>query len=89
MMIELIFVYILANVLVLYVMVNALIHGNGDFSFVNPVVIYNHIRVNWFGAIVICVLVNVLLPTISIPYWIYKLVTVGRSKDDEIKDWSF
>ena len=89
MIIDLIFGYIIMNTVVLMVMIGALTHGNGNFSFVNPIVIYEHVRVNWFGAILICILLNLLLPSISIPYWIYKLVTVGRSKDDKIKDWSF
>ena len=49
-----------------------------NFSFVNPIVIYNKIKVNWFGAIVLAVIFNILLPAISIPYWIYKIFTVGR-----------
>ena len=88
-MIILLFFYVILNVVALMIMVPASIQGNGNFSFVNPIVIYEHVRVNWFGAILICILLNLLLPAISIPYWIYKLVTVGRSKDDKIKDWSF
>ena len=49
-----------------------------NFSFVNPIVIYNNIKVNWFGAFVLAVIFNILLPIIAIPYWIYKLFTVGR-----------
>ena len=49
-----------------------------NFSFVNPKVIYKNISVNWFGAIILTILLNILLPVIAIPYWIYKLCTIGR-----------
>lgn len=49
-----------------------------NFSFVNPIVIYKNIKVNWFGAFVLAALCNILFPIIAIPYWIYKLFTAGR-----------
>ena len=49
-----------------------------NFSFVNPIVIYNKTKLNWFGVAVLTVIFNILLPVISIPYWIYKIFTVGR-----------
>ena len=49
------------------------------FSFVNPKFIYDNIEVNWFGTLVITIILNVLLPIASIPYWIYKIFTVGRN----------
>ena len=49
-----------------------------NFSFVNPIVIYNKTKLNWFGVAVLTVIFNILLPAISIPYWIYKIFTVGR-----------
>ena len=52
--------------------------GVGNFSFVNPKVIYKNIKVNWFGAWLLAVIFNILLPLVAIPYWIYKLCTVGR-----------
>jgi hypothetical protein len=53
-----------------------------NFSFVNPIVIYKNIPVNWFGVILLTIILNLLFPPISICYWFYKLVTVGR-KDEE------
>ena len=47
-------------------------------SFVNPIVIYDKIKVNWFGAWLLAIVCNVALPVIAIPYWIYKICTVGR-----------
>lgn len=47
-------------------------------SFVNPIVIYNSIKVNWFGACLLAIVCNVALPVVAIPYWIYKICTVGR-----------
>lgn len=54
--------------------------GNGvtGWEGVNPVWIYNHCRVNAFGAVVLCLLTNSLCPIASIAYWFYKLCTVGR-----------
>ena len=44
----------------------------------NPVYIYNDRSVNWFGAVVIALFMNVLCPVISIIYWFSKLCTIGR-----------
>lgn len=52
--------------------------GGANFSYVNPKVIYNNIKVNWFGAWFMAIVFNIALPIIAIPYWIYKLFTVGR-----------
>ena len=49
-----------------------------NFSFVNPKVIYNNIKVNWFGAWLLAIVCNILFPVVSIPYWIYKICTIGR-----------
>lgn len=48
------------------------------FSFVNPKVIYRKIRVNWFGVILLTIVFNACFVIVSIPYWIYKICTVGR-----------
>ena len=48
------------------------------FTFVNPKVIYKNLHVNWFGTMLLTIIFNILLPVISIPYWIYKLCTIGR-----------
>lgn len=49
-----------------------------ECDFFNPVWIYNHRRVNYFGASLIGVLYNFVCPLASIYYWIKKLCTVGR-----------
>ena len=54
------------------------INDNANFSFVNPIVIYYRIDVNWFGAWLLALIANICLPIIAIPYWIYKICTVGR-----------
>ena len=77
-MIEILLLFwIVINITALFVVAIASVDG-ANFSFVNPIVIYNKIKVNWFGAIVLAVIFNILLPAISIPYWIYKIFTVGR-----------
>lgn len=58
------------------------ITDNINFSFVNPIVIYRSIPVNWFGTLLLTIILNILLPSIAIPYWIYKICTVGRKKDE-------
>ena len=69
--------YILINIIVLVgILVDA--DCGANFSFVNPFVIYENIKVNWFGAVLLTILANVCLPVCAIPYWIYKLSTVGR-----------
>lgn len=49
-----------------------------NLSFLNPRVIYDGIRVNWFGAIFLAIVSNLLLPVPAVIYWFYKLCTVGR-----------
>lgn len=51
--------------------------SNG-FEFVNPVFIYKHNHVNWFGAVVVCLLYSLICPVGTVCYWFYKLCTVGR-----------
>ena len=65
------------NILALFILFILSVDG-ANFSFVNPMVIYKNIKVNWFGAWALTILANVLLPLVAIPYWIYKLCTVGR-----------
>lgn len=44
----------------------------------NPVWLYNHIRVNVFGAIFVALIAGVVLAPYAVCYWIYKLCVVGR-----------
>lgn len=44
----------------------------------NPVFLYEHSRVNWFGAAMLGLFANLLCPIGTIIYWFYKLCTVGR-----------
>lgn len=84
-MTELLGFWIVLNILCYVVMIIFMCEQATDefnFSFVNPLVIYKHIKVNWFGAILLTILANVVFIAVSIPYWIYKLCTVGR-KDEE------
>ena len=69
--------WVAINFIALFALAIASVDG-ANFSFVNPIVIYNKIKVNWFGTIVLAVIFNILLPAISIPYWIYKIFTVDR-----------
>lgn len=49
-----------------------------NFSFVNPLVIYKNIKVNWFGAAILAIIFNIVFIAAAVPYWFYKLCTCGR-----------
>lgn len=44
----------------------------------NPLYIYKDRRVNWFGAFVVALIMNVICPIVSVVYWFSKLCTVVR-----------
>ena len=69
--------WIAANILSVFI-VGIMSADGANLSFVNPIVIYNKIRVNWFGAWLLAIVCNVVLPIVAIPYWIYRICTVGR-----------
>lgn len=76
-------IYLGLNIVAIFIMLVIIVPAQaGNFSFVNPFVIYDNICVNWFGAIILCIIFNIALPIISIPYWIYKIMTIGRTKRD-------
>ena len=50
----------------------------GNFNFFNPFVIYKKRKVNWFGALLIAIIFNIMFPFVALLYWIYKICTVGR-----------
>lgn len=45
----------------------------------NPVKVYKKFEVNWFGAILVSILNNLICPIVSIYYWICFICTVGRN----------
>lgn len=47
-------------------------------QWINPIVIYNNVPVNWFGCIVLTILAHIAAGPWVIVYWFYKLCTVGR-----------
>lgn len=54
---------------------------NGDtvgLQWINPIVIYDNVSVNWFGCIVLTILAHIVAGPWTIFYWFYKLCTVGR-----------
>lgn len=44
----------------------------------NPVWQYKTCKVNWFGAIFLSIIWNLMCPIISIGYWFYKLCVMRR-----------
>lgn len=57
---------------------NDIIGTCDNVDFLSPVWQYKNFKVNWFGAIVLAAFFNILVPIISIGYWLRKLCTVGR-----------
>jgi hypothetical protein len=52
---------------------------NLDLLWFNPIQNYKDwTQLNWFGIIVITILLNIIFFPYAIGYWIYKLFTVGR-----------
>ena len=52
-----------------------------NFHIFNPIRNYNTwTHVNWFGIVIITLLLNVVFAPYAIVYWIYKLFTVGRKE---------
>ena len=43
------------------------------FEFINPLFIYKHNKVNWFGALVIALFYSMLCPIATLFYWFYKI----------------
>jgi hypothetical protein len=76
----LIYLYLIINISFLVIM--------PDLPF-QPMDIFNPIRnykewsqFNWFGIIVITLILNIIFLPYAIIYWIYKLFTVGRKHDE-------
>lgn len=51
---------------------------SSGFALLNPLWLYNHCRVNYFGAGFLALVLNLICPIASLSYWFYKLCTVGR-----------
>ena len=47
-------------------------------SFLNPVYIYKHSKMNFFGVFLVTVFANIVFAPCAVCYWLYKLCTVGR-----------
>lgn len=57
------------------------------WSWINPYVIYENVRVNRFGCLVLTILAHLVAGPVFVSfYWFYKLCTVGRDKEDERKE---
>ena len=70
----------------IYTFVTGLLHlmiimislENVGLQWINPIVIYNNVHVNWFGCIVLTILAHIIAGPWACLYWFYKLCTVGR-----------
>lgn len=53
--------------------------GADGWELANPYCAYKLIpSINWFGAVVVSVVFNLLCPIGSVCYWFYKLCTLGK-----------
>lgn len=60
---------------------SSMFSDSGDIiglQWVNPIVIYNNVPVNWFGCIGLTILAHIAAGPWVVFYWFYKLFTVGR-----------
>ena len=70
----------------IYTFVTGLLHlmiimislENVGLQWINPIVIYNNVHINWFGCIVLTILAHIIAGPWACLYWFYKLCTVGR-----------
>lgn len=66
---------------VLFAIIYNSLYITGEINFDNillPNKLYENTKLNWFGTILFWLLLNFLILYISIGYWFYKLLTVGR-----------
>lgn len=76
------FIY-LAGTFFINLFISAICLETGDLiglQWVNPILIYNNVSVNWFGCIVLTILAHIAAGPWVVFYWFYKLCTVGRKK---------
>mgnify|MGYP003291337553 CR=1 FL=1 len=74
------------DIIVGYIVITAVLHlilifdsyFEVGLQWINPIVIYNNVPVNWFGCIVLTILAHIAAGPWAIFYWFYKLCTVGR-----------
>lgn len=53
-------------------------------QWINPVVIYQNVPVNWFGCIILTILAHIAAgPIFAVGYWFYKLCTFGRKWEED------
>lgn len=79
---------IITTYLVFSWVIPTIIMFSSDFEYglqwINPIVIYNNVPVNWFGCIVLTILAHIVVgPFLAMSYWFYKLCTIGRKWEDK------
>lgn len=50
-----------------------------DFSFLNPFVMSENVKLNTFDTVLLCILVNILFAPYAVCYWLYKTYIVWRN----------
>lgn len=73
-------IWIALNIIMSFVITASNAFDELGLAWLNPLFIYKNIGVNWFGAVLLALVVNVIFVPYAILYWLYKLCTVGRSE---------
>ena len=66
------------RIIIGYIFLTAIVPLVLGLQWINPIVIYNNVPVNWFGCIVLTILAHIAAGPWAVFYWFYKLCTVGR-----------
>lgn len=67
------------TIIVTFLNLMVVAEGNDGWQWINPVVIYRNVPVNWFGCIILTILTHIVAgPVWASLYWFYKLCTAGR-----------
>ena len=71
-------IWVILNITMFFLFVMTGAFSDYGFVWLNPLFIYKHIDVNWFGALLLTLVANVIFVPYAILYWFYKVCTVGR-----------
>lgn len=83
MSIEILGILIGYTIIVTFINLIVAVEGDTGWQWINPVIIYQNVPVNWFGCIILTILAHIAAGPIWVSlYWFYKLCTVGRKWED-------
>lgn len=71
-------IWVVFNIAMFYLFIKTYAFNGYGFAWLNPLFIYKQIDVNWFGALLLTLVANVIFVPYAILYWLYKLCTIGK-----------